>query len=92
MTTKRLSSDENKESGESASVSEPQHSISGFTGITTGEKLQKMFSWMVTHPPGTSLLLPTLLPSSLKLSITSLHLQYIQNKIVKKKKKYIEIL
>ncbi|MPC88854.1 hypothetical protein E2C01_083776 [Portunus trituberculatus] len=39
MAPKRLSSDENKESGESASVSEPQPSSSGFTGITPGEKL-----------------------------------------------------
>ncbi|MPC52296.1 hypothetical protein E2C01_046160 [Portunus trituberculatus] len=75
MTPKRLSSDENKEYGESASVSEPQHSISGFTGITSREKLQKTLSWMVTHPPGTFLLFPTLLPSSSKLSITSLHLR-----------------
>ncbi|MPC84985.1 hypothetical protein E2C01_079742 [Portunus trituberculatus] len=41
MTPERLSSDENKESGESASVSEPQHSISGFKGITPGEKAAK---------------------------------------------------
>ncbi|MPC21773.1 hypothetical protein E2C01_014767 [Portunus trituberculatus] len=34
MAPKKLSSDRNKESGESASVSEPQHSIRGFTGIT----------------------------------------------------------
>ncbi|MPC40441.1 hypothetical protein E2C01_033998 [Portunus trituberculatus] len=84
MTPERLSSDENKESHESTSVNEPQHSISGFTGITPGEKLQKTFSWMVTHPPVTSLLLPTLLPSSSKLSITSLYLRYVQIKIVKK--------
>ncbi|MPC43924.1 WW domain-containing adapter protein with coiled-coil [Portunus trituberculatus] len=36
MAPKRLISDKNKESGESASVNEPQHSISGFTGVTLG--------------------------------------------------------
>ncbi|MPC10388.1 hypothetical protein E2C01_003022 [Portunus trituberculatus] len=59
-------SDEYKESGESASLSEPQHSIRGFTGITSREKLHQTFSWMVTHPPVTSLLLPIVLPSSSK--------------------------
>ncbi|MPC48166.1 hypothetical protein E2C01_041934 [Portunus trituberculatus] len=59
MTPERLFSDENKESSESASVCELQHSISGFAGITSGEKLQKTFSCMVTRPPVTSLLLPT---------------------------------
>ncbi|MPC61280.1 hypothetical protein E2C01_055348 [Portunus trituberculatus] len=48
MAPKRLISGENKESGESASVSEPPHSISGFTGITPEEKLKNMFSWIVT--------------------------------------------
>ncbi|MPC73441.1 hypothetical protein E2C01_067770 [Portunus trituberculatus] len=43
MAPKRLNSDENKESGESASVSEPKHSISGFTGITPREKLRDTF-------------------------------------------------
>ncbi|MPC90110.1 hypothetical protein E2C01_085079 [Portunus trituberculatus] len=77
MAPKRLNSAENKESGDSASVSETQPSISGFTGTTPGEKLPKTFSWIVTHPPAISLLLPTLLPSSSKLSITSLHLLYV---------------
>ncbi|MPC31752.1 hypothetical protein E2C01_025049 [Portunus trituberculatus] len=36
---------------------------------------------MMTHPPVTSLL-----PSSSKLSITSLHLWYVQIKIVEKRK------
>ncbi|MPC51978.1 hypothetical protein E2C01_045837 [Portunus trituberculatus] len=43
MAPKRLISGENKESGESASVSEPQPSTSGFTEITPGEKLQDIF-------------------------------------------------
>ncbi|MPC89077.1 hypothetical protein E2C01_084006 [Portunus trituberculatus] len=43
MVPKRHNSDENKESGESASVSEPQHSTSGFTGIMPGEKLPRIF-------------------------------------------------
>ncbi|MPC69948.1 hypothetical protein E2C01_064180 [Portunus trituberculatus] len=72
------------ESGEGASVSEPQHSISGFTGITPGEKLRTCFSWMMTRPPATSLLLPTFLPSSSNLSITSLHLWYVQIKKINK--------
>ncbi|MPC28885.1 hypothetical protein E2C01_022099 [Portunus trituberculatus] len=38
MAPKRLISDENKEFSGSASVSEPQPSTSGFTGITPGEK------------------------------------------------------
>ncbi|MPC38696.1 hypothetical protein E2C01_032208 [Portunus trituberculatus] len=77
-------SGENKESNESASVSELEPSTSGFTGITPGE-VTKMFSWMVTHPPTASRLptLPTLLPSSSKLSITSLHLWYVQIKMIK---------
>ncbi|MPC58948.1 hypothetical protein E2C01_052961 [Portunus trituberculatus] len=85
MAPKRLINAENKESGESASVSESQHSISGLTRITQGEKITKTFSWMMTRPPATSLLLLTLLPSSSKLSITSLHLWYVQIIIVKKK-------
>ncbi|MPD03947.1 hypothetical protein E2C01_099607 [Portunus trituberculatus] len=84
MAPKRLIGGENKESSDSASVSEPQPSTSGFTGITPGEKLQRrLFSWMVTGPPMTSLL-PTLLPSSSTLPITSLHLWYVQIKIIKK--------
>ncbi|MPC74695.1 hypothetical protein E2C01_069068 [Portunus trituberculatus] len=43
MAPKRLISDENKESGESVSVSEPNPFTSGFTGITPGEKLQRRF-------------------------------------------------
>ncbi|MPC47768.1 hypothetical protein E2C01_041526 [Portunus trituberculatus] len=43
MAPKRLISGENKESGENASVSEPQPSISGFTGITSRETLQRCF-------------------------------------------------
>ncbi|MPC58829.1 hypothetical protein E2C01_052838 [Portunus trituberculatus] len=43
MTPKGLISDENKKTGESASVSEPQLSTRGFTGITPGQKLQKHF-------------------------------------------------
>ncbi|MPC47134.1 hypothetical protein E2C01_040869 [Portunus trituberculatus] len=43
MAPKRLISGDNKESGETASVSEPQNSINGFTGITQGEKLQRLF-------------------------------------------------
>ncbi|MPC47504.1 hypothetical protein E2C01_041253 [Portunus trituberculatus] len=82
MAPKRHISGENKESGKSASVSEPQHSTSGFTGITPGETLQT-FLWMVTHPLATSLF-STLFPSSSKLSITNLHLRYVQIKIVKK--------
>ncbi|MPC71740.1 hypothetical protein E2C01_066026 [Portunus trituberculatus] len=41
-------SDENKESGESASVSEPQYSTSGFPGITPGEELQDIFMDVAT--------------------------------------------
>ncbi|MPC33787.1 hypothetical protein E2C01_027150 [Portunus trituberculatus] len=66
MTPKRLSSDENKESDESASVSDPQHSISGFTGISPGVKLQHTFSSCSDLPPP---------PHPSKFSITSLHLQ-----------------
>ncbi|MPC86959.1 hypothetical protein E2C01_081804 [Portunus trituberculatus] len=53
MAPKRLISDENMKSGESASVSEPQHSTSGFTGITL-ETLQRHFhGWLLIlqRPP-----------------------------------------
>ncbi|MPC64608.1 hypothetical protein E2C01_058726 [Portunus trituberculatus] len=77
---KRLISDENKESNKTASVSDLQHSNRNHTR----RKVTKKFSWMVTYPLATSLLLPTHLPSSSKLFITSLHLRYVQIKIVKK--------
>ncbi|MPC56324.1 hypothetical protein E2C01_050278 [Portunus trituberculatus] len=63
MAPKRLINDENKESGESESVSVPQHSISGFTGIKPGEKLEDIFmdddssSSDLPPPPHPSLLL-----------------------------------
>ncbi|MPC27106.1 hypothetical protein E2C01_020264 [Portunus trituberculatus] len=63
MAPKRLNSEENKESGESASVSEPQHSIRGFAGITHGEKLEDVFmdgDWSsgdLPPPPHSSALL-----------------------------------
>ncbi|MPD06666.1 hypothetical protein E2C01_102490 [Portunus trituberculatus] len=43
MASKRLISDENKESSERANVSEPQPSTTGFTGITPREKLLVIF-------------------------------------------------
>ncbi|MPC50223.1 hypothetical protein E2C01_044046 [Portunus trituberculatus] len=55
MAHKRLISDENKESDESESVSEPQHSISGFTGITPGEKFCARQGWTL---PQLLLILP----------------------------------
>ncbi|MPC84133.1 hypothetical protein E2C01_078860 [Portunus trituberculatus] len=86
MVPKRLISDENKESGESANVSEPQESQESHQ-----EKCYKdVFSWMAIHPLATSPL-SILLPSSSKLSITSLHLRYVLILIKTVKKKYIEI-
>ncbi|MPC37848.1 hypothetical protein E2C01_031343 [Portunus trituberculatus] len=72
----RRLSGEIKESSESESVSEPQASTSVFTGITRGKMLPDVFmdgdlSSDDLPPP------PTLLPSSSKLSITSLHLHMI---------------
>ncbi|MPC54605.1 hypothetical protein E2C01_048527 [Portunus trituberculatus] len=68
MAPKRVICDENKESSESASVSEPQPSTSGFIRITPGEKLPEIF---MDDDSSTA----TLLPSFSMLSITSLHLQ-----------------
>ncbi|MPC59029.1 hypothetical protein E2C01_053044 [Portunus trituberculatus] len=86
MAPKRLISGENKESGESESVSEPQPSTSGFTGITPGKMLQRHFhlNWSSDdlHSP------LTLLPSSSTLSITSLRLRgegQPRTKVFKKK-------
>ncbi|MPC87095.1 hypothetical protein E2C01_081947 [Portunus trituberculatus] len=62
MAPKRLIGDENKVSGESASVSEPQHSISRFTGIIPGEKLQRRF---MDGDSSSGDLLPPLHPSPL---------------------------
>ncbi|MPC17801.1 hypothetical protein E2C01_010667 [Portunus trituberculatus] len=71
MTPKRHINGENKESGESVSVSELQPATSVFTGITPRDKLDIFID---SYSSSISLL-----PSS-----TILHLQYLQIKIIKK--------
>ncbi|MPC59456.1 hypothetical protein E2C01_053475 [Portunus trituberculatus] len=75
MNPKRLFSAENKESSENASVIKPHPSTSGFTGITKDVFMDGDLSSDDLPPPH-------LLPSSSTLSITSLHLQYVQIKII----------
>ncbi|MPC55467.1 hypothetical protein E2C01_049402 [Portunus trituberculatus] len=48
------------------------------------QESHQTFSLMVTRHPMTSLLPHTLLPSSSMLCITSLHLRYVEIKIIKK--------